>query len=253
MARELLIVRDLKYVTEEGKEILKGVNLAVEGGEIHILLGPNGAGKSTLANLIAGSSGYEKPTEGEIIFDEKLLNGKPIYERAKLGLTIAFQEPARFEGVTVKEYLKLSARNNPSANIEECLRKVGLEPCEYLDRYVDESLSGGERKRIELASIMCMKPKLAVLDEIDSGIDFVSLDEVANLFKTLRDEGTTLLVITHRENIANIANRASLMCDGRIVETGNPREIIKKFEKECLVCEVQNPDLFEKEKLTKKE
>jgi len=93
----------------------------------------------------------------------------------------------------------------------------------------------------------------AVLDEIDSGIDFVSLDEVANLFKTMRDEGTTLLVITHRENIANIANRASLMCDGRIVETGHPKEIIKKFEKECLVCEVQNPDLVTKEKLTKKE
>ena len=247
----LLEVKNLKYRTEEGKEILKGVNLTVEKGEIHAVLGPNGAGKSTLANLIAGASGYENPTEGEIIFEGKLLNGKPIYERAKLGLTIAFQEPARFEGITVEEYLKLSARNNPNADIEECLRKVGLEPCEYLNRFVDENLSGGERKRIELASIMCMKPKLAVLDEIDSGIDFVSIDEIGNLFKTMRDEGTTLLVITHRENIANIANRASLLCDGQIVETGDPKRIIKKFEKECLVCEVQNPELVKEIKVNK--
>jgi len=245
----LLEVKNLKYRTEEGKEILKGVNLTVEKGEIHAVLGPNGAGKSTLANLIAGASGYENPTEGEILFEGKLLNGKPIYERAKLGLTIAFQEPARFEGITVEEYLKLSARNNPNADIEACLKKVGLEPCEYLNRFVDESLSGGERKRIELASIMCMKPKLAILDEIDSGIDFVSIDEIGDLFKTMRDEGTTLLVITHRENIANVADRASLMCDGLIVETGDPKKIIKKFEKECLVCQVQNPELVKELKV----
>ena len=241
----LLEVKNLKYSTPEGKEILKGVNLDVKEGEIHVILGPNGAGKSTLANLIAGAGGYENPTEGEIIFNGKPLNGKPLYERARLGLTIAFQEPARFEGITVEEYLKLSARNNPSADIEACLKKVGLNPKDYLQRFLDESLSGGERKRIELASIMCMKPKLAVLDEIDSGIDFVSIDEIGNLFKTMRDEGTTLLVITHRENIANIADRASLMCDGTIVETGNPKKVIKKFEKECLVCELQSPKLVE--------
>jgi len=239
----LLEVRNLKYKTEEGKEILKGVNLDVKEGEIHVILGPNGAGKSTLANLIAGSGGYEKPSEGEIIFDGKNINGKPLHERARLGLTIAFQEPARFEGVTVEEYLKLSAKNNPSADIEACLKKVGLDPKEYLGRFVDDSLSGGERKRIELASIMCMKPKLAILDEIDSGIDFVSIDEIGNLFKTMRQEGTTLLVITHRENIALIADRASLMCNGTIVETGNPEKVIQKFEKECLICEVQNPEL----------
>ncbi len=242
MEKTLLEIRNLKFRTPEGKEILKGVNLDVKEGEIHVIIGPNGAGKSTLANLIAGASGYEEPTEGEIVFDGKILNGKPIYERAKMGLTIAFQEPARFEGITVEEYLKISGRNNPDLNIEECLKKVGLEPEKYLKRFVDESLSGGERKRIELASIMCMKPKLAVLDEIDSGIDFVSIDEIGNLFKTMREEGTTLLVITHRENIANIANRASLMCDGRIVETGNPQKIIKKFEGECLACEVQSPE-----------
>jgi len=241
----LLEVKNLKYSTPEGKEILKGVNLDVKEGEIHVILGPNGAGKSTLANLIAGAGGYENPTEGEIIFNGKPLNGKPLYERARLGLTIAFQEPARFEGITVEEYLKLSARNNPSADIEACLKKVGLNPKDYLQRFLDESLSGGERKRIELASIMCMKPKLAVLDEIDSGIDFVSIDEIGNLFKTMRDEGTTLLVITHRENIANIADRASLMCDGTIVETGDPKKVIKKFEKECLVCELQSPKLVE--------
>jgi Fe-S cluster assembly ATP-binding protein len=161
-----------------------------------------------------------------------------------MGLTIAFQEPARFEGITVEEYLKISGRNNPNMDVRECLKKVGLDPEKYLNRFVDDSLSGGERKRIELASIMCMKPKLAVLDEIDSGIDFVSIDEIGNLFKTMRDEGTTLLVITHRENIANIADRASLMCDGQIVETGSPSKIIKKFEGECLSCVIQSPELL---------
>ncbi|NPB05604.1 MAG: ABC transporter ATP-binding protein [Aquificae bacterium] len=247
----LLEVKNLKFVTEDGIEILKGVNLDVKKGEIHVLLGPNGAGKSTLANVVAGASGYENPTEGEVVFDGIVLNGKPIYERARLGLTIAFQEPARFEGITVEEYLKLSARNNPDADIEACLKKVGLEPCDYLHRFVDDSLSGGERKRVELASIMCMKPKLAVLDEIDSGIDFVSIDEIGNLFKTMRDEGTTLLVITHRENIAKIADRASLICDGKIVETGDPSKIIEKFEKECLTCTVQNPELLKELKFNK--
>jgi Fe-S cluster assembly ATP-binding protein len=232
--KNILQLKNVKFRVE-GKEIIKGINLEIPKGEIHALIGPNGAGKTTLANLIAGAFGYEQPTEGEIIFRGKLLNGLPINERAKLGLTIAFQEPARFEGITVEEYLKLSSKGK--RDIKECLKKVGLKPETYLNRFIDENLSGGERKRIELASIICMKPLMAVLDEIDSGIDFISIDEIGELLKMLKEEGTTLLVITHRENIASISNRASLMCDGKIIETGEPAKIIEKFKKECLETE----------------
>ncbi|MEO2082759.1 MAG: ATP-binding cassette domain-containing protein, partial [Desulfurobacteriaceae bacterium] len=168
----ILTINDVK-LSIDGKPILKGVNLIVNEGEIHAILGPNGAGKSTLAALLMGINDLKAPDEGELIFRDKLLNGLSIYERAKLGLTLAWQEPARFEGITVEEYLRLSGRNNPDLNVEECLTLVGLD-CSYLFRFVDDTLSGGERKRVELASILAMRPKLAILDEPDSGIDFAS-------------------------------------------------------------------------------
>ncbi len=239
--KPILTVNDVK-LTIDGRPILKGVNLVVNEGEIHAILGPNGAGKSTLASLIMGVNDLKSPDEGEIIFGGELLNGLEIYERAKLGVTLAWQEPARFEGITVEEYLKLSGRNNPELDVVKCLELVGLD-CTYLNRFVDETLSGGERKRVELASIIAMRPKLAVLDEPDSGIDFASMEDISNMIKTLRDNGTTVLMITHREEIAEIADRATLMCDGRVVQTGSPKEVGEKFKTMCVKCEVRNPEL----------
>ncbi len=237
----ILTINDVK-LSIDGKPILKGVNLIVNEGEIHAILGPNGAGKSTLAALLMGINDLKSPDEGELIFRDKLLNGLSIYERAKLGLTLAWQEPARFEGITVEEYLRLSGRNNPDLNVEECLTLVGLD-CSYLFRFVDDTLSGGERKRVELASILAMRPKLAILDEPDSGIDFASMEDIANMIRTMRDRGTTVLMITHREEIAEIADRATLMCDGQVVQTGNPKEVGEKFKNSCVRCEVRNPEL----------
>ena len=237
----LLTVNDVK-LTIDGKPILKGVNLVVNEGEIHAVLGPNGAGKSTLASLVMGINELKEPDSGEILFRDKLVNGLTITERAKLGITLAWQEPARFEGVTVEEYLKISGRENPDLDVVECLELVGLD-CSYLNRFVDDTLSGGERKRVELASILAMKPKLAILDEPDSGIDFASMEDIANMIKTMRDRGTTVLMITHREEIAEIADRATLMCDGKVVQTGNPREVGQKFKTMCVKCEVRNPEL----------
>ncbi|MEO2065474.1 MAG: ABC transporter ATP-binding protein [Desulfurobacteriaceae bacterium] len=237
----LLTVNNVK-LTIENKPILKGVNLVVRKGEIHAILGPNGAGKSTLASLIMGINDLKEPTEGEIIFKGKILNGLEIYERARLGLTLAWQDPARFEGITVEEYLKISGKNNPELDVVECLELVGLD-CSYLSRFVDETLSGGERKRVELASILAMRPELAILDEPDSGIDFVSMEDIANMIKTMKERGTTVLMITHREEIAEVADRATLMCDGKVVQTGSPKEVGEKFKTMCVKCEVRNPEL----------
>jgi Fe-S cluster assembly ATP-binding protein len=239
--KPLLTVNNVKLTIDE-RPILRGVNLVVNEGEIHAILGPNGAGKSTLASLIMGINELKSPDEGEIIFKDKLLNGLEIYERAKLGVTLAWQEPARFEGITVEEYLKLSGRNNPELDVVKCLELVGLD-CTYLSRFVDDTLSGGERKRVELASILAMRPKLAVLDEPDSGIDFASMEDIANMIRTMKENGTTVLMITHREEIAEIADRATLMCDGRVVQTGNPKDIGQKFKTMCTKCEVRNPEL----------
>ncbi|ADU96417.1 ATP-binding cassette domain-containing protein [Thermovibrio ammonificans] len=237
----ILTVNDVK-LTIDGRPILKGVNLVVNKGEIHAVLGPNGAGKSTLASLIMGINDLKEPDSGEIVFKDKLLNGLEISERAKLGVTLAWQEPARFEGITVEEYLKLSGRNNPDLDVVECLELVGLD-CSYLNRFVDDTLSGGERKRVELASVLAMRPELAVLDEPDSGIDFASMEDIANMIRTMRDRGTTVLMITHREEIAEIADRATLMCDGKVVQTGDPKEVGGKFKNMCVKCEVRNPEL----------
>jgi len=237
----ILTVNSVK-LNIDNKPILKGVSLVVNKGEIHAVLGPNGAGKSTLASLIMGVNGLKEPTEGEIIFKDKLLNGLEIDERARLGVTLAWQNPARFEGITVEEYLRLSGRNNPELDVVECLELVGLD-CSYLNRYVDDTLSGGERKRVELASVLAMRPELAVLDEPDSGIDFVSMEDIANVIRTMRDRGSTVLMITHREEIAEIADKATLMCDGKVVQTGNPKEVGQKFKTMCVNCEVRNPEL----------
>ncbi|WP_457612368.1 ABC transporter ATP-binding protein [Methanocaldococcus sp.] len=236
----LLEIKDL-HVKRGNKEILKGVNLNVKENEIHAIIGPNGAGKSTLAYTIIGVSGY-KPHKGKIIFKGKDITNKSITERARKGLTLAWQEPARFEGIKVKDYLKIGMNKKylgrEEEKIREALELVGLNPDRYLNRYVDESLSGGERKRIELASIICIEPDLAVLDEPDSGIDMISMDEIGRVFKYLKDKGCSLLVITHREELSNYADRASLICGGEVVKTGTPEEVADFYKRRCGKCKV---------------
>jgi len=230
----MLEVKNVK-VGVNGNEILKGVNLVVEDRSIHSLLGVNGTGKSTLANVIMGTRDY-KISSGEIIFDGKKIDKLSITERAKLGITIAWQNVPAFEGITVYEYINIH-RNLKKSFIEECLYMVGLSPEKYLLRYVDDNLSGGERKRIELASIIAMKPKLAILDEVDSGIDFISLDDIKNVIRKIKEFGGSVLLITHNENIVTISDKTSIMCGGVIVDTGKPKDMALYFKKECKQCD----------------
>ncbi|MFZ3122547.1 MAG: ABC transporter ATP-binding protein [Thermodesulfovibrionales bacterium] len=229
----LLEINGLTYGAGD-KTILDDFSMTIEPSEVHALLGTNGTGKSTLAYLIMGCEGY-MPSSGEIIFEGKTINTLKIQERSKLGITMAWQEPVRFEGISVSDYLRLKNKDiNPSYYLE----MVGLHPELYLHRMVDKSLSGGERKRIELASILALNPKLAILDEPDSGIDMLSTQDIVNVINAFKKNGSSVLLITHREEIVLIADRASQICNGRIVCSGSPEKVAEYYKsRKCFVCD----------------
>lgn len=215
--------------------IIRNLNLSIGEQEIHAIIGPNGSGKSTLAYTIMGCSGYA-PNSGTIRFNGVDITSATMYERAQLGITLAWQEPARFEGLTVSDYLSIG--NSNPASVAEALEMVDLDATEYLGREVGEGLSGGERKRIELAATVTMLPnlKLAILDEPDSGIDMVALSDVIELIKTLRKRGASVVLITHRPEIVESCDSASLICDGTIIKAGKPHEVNSFFERKCKPC-----------------
>ena len=231
----LLQVTDL-YVARDERAILRGVNLSVAEGSIHAVLGLNGSGKSTLAYALIGSAGYA-PERGRICFAGQDITHLSISERARLGLTLAWQEPARFEGLTVARYLGLGVRQADTERVRKALIAVALDPDLYLNRYVDQSLSGGERKRVELAAIYAMKPRLAILDEPDSGIDIMTLEDIARLIHRLQREGTTVLLISHRDEVVATSDAASLMCEGEIQTTGDPRHVCDRYARCCRPCD----------------
>ncbi|MEJ2191174.1 MAG: ATP-binding cassette domain-containing protein [Nitrospirota bacterium] len=368
----LLDIRDLTLAVE-GRSILKGLTFSIKEGEIHALLGTNGTGKSTVANLIMGSGGL-RPQAGRIFFKGEDITGLPIHERARRGITMAWQEPVRFEGITVKDYLHLgwarpattdragptttdqarpsatgqrpgaagqrpggpgplsttsggeafkregsvtsrtrpddiagfsenhasndsekgsvtpvtsrslqakpdntegstesrvsddeekgsvtpgtpeapqtrpdnaagSTENQASNDSEKgsvtpLLEMVGLSPELYLHRMVDRSLSGGQRKRVELASVLGLGPALAILDEPDSGIDMLSTKDVINVIQAFKGRGASVLLITHREEIARGADTASLLCGGRIVCAGDPGRVAEYYRnRKCVICD----------------
>lgn len=229
----LLELHDIVYGTAE-REILAGFSLTVNAGEVHALLGTNGTGKSTLAYLIMGCAGYA-PSRGRLVFAGQTINDLKLYERARLGIALAWQEPVRFEGLAVRDYLLLRDVGGDAA---AALRLVGLEPTLYLHRLVDRSLSGGERKRVELASILALRPRCAILDEPDSGIDMLSTRDILNVIDAFKANGAAVLLITHREEIALQADRASQLCGGRVVCSGTPGEVAAFYkERRCLLCD----------------
>ncbi len=226
----LLEVVDVNY-SSGSRHILEDVSLRAEAGEITCVVGVNGTGKSTLAAMIMGLNGY-KPSSGRIFFKGKDITNLSVTERARRGMTLAWQSPAEFEGITVREYLSLG-KKDPS----ELLRRVGLDPKKYIDRQVDSRLSGGERKRIELASVMSVEPSLAILDEPDSGIDMASINVITSVIKDLRESGAGVLLITHSEAMAKSADKVVLMCRGRVLREGSVDDVVQFFSGNCVECD----------------
>ena len=238
----MLKVENISY-SVENKSILDEVNLVVKKGTIHSILGANGTGKTTLGYVIMGLSGY-KPTSGKIYFKGDDITELSVTDRARKGITLAWQYSTPFEGISVKDYLTIASRLS-GYDFNEALRKVGLDPKRYLNRNYDETLSGGERKRIELATIITMTPKLAILDEPDSGIDALSMENIAHVIKTMKGNGTTILLISHNYKVAQIADVSSTLCNGKILITGKPEEVAKFFEDQCEECDHINKPIID--------
>lgn len=236
-----LEIKDL-HVTVEGKEILKGVNLTMKTGEIHAIMGPNGTGKSTLSESIMGNPAY-KITQGDVLLDGESLLDKPVDERARLGLFLAMQYPAEIPGVTNAEFIRgaINARRpkEDPISIRKFLKELSkimnfLDMTdEMAERYLNEGFSGGEKKRNEILQMMMIKPKFAILDEIDSGLDIDALKVVSKGVNEMRGPEFSALIITHYQRLLNyiVPDVVHVMMGGKIVKTGGP-ELAKKLEDE---------------------
>lgn len=233
-----MAILELKDVTleKDGKFLLKNINMEIWAGYVHAIVGPNGAGKSTLAHTIMGLTGYRKVT-GDILFEGKSIKDYTIDERARLGLTLVFQEPARFEGVKVSDFILAGAKEKTEKVLENALNKVGLDPQRYKDRAVDKTLSGGERKRIELASVYAMNPKVVMMDEPDSGVDVDSLKYIFDIIKEIKNRGATVILVTHSPIVLKQADHAFLICGGQIVDKGQMDRMFDYFSGKCKPCD----------------
>jgi Fe-S cluster assembly ATP-binding protein len=233
-----LTIKNLTINSNE-KTLIDNFSLALKGGTIHALIGPNGAGKSTIAAALMGLDGY-RDIKGEIKFRGKLINALSVNDRANLGITLGWQEPARFEGVLIRKYLEISAKTQELSKLEKALDEVGLEPCDYLERALDKTLSGGERKRIEIASLILMKPGLAIFDEPDSGVDSETIKKVARAIQNLKRAGSSVILITHNPDILKEADTASLICSGKMINEGPAIEMQKQYKVKCVECAHKN-------------
>ena len=238
-----LEINDL-HVTAEGKEILKGLDLTVDGGEVHALMGPNGSGKSTLANTIMGHPGFEV-TSGAIHFDGEDITEAAPDERSRMGVFMAFQYPVAIPGVTVAKYLRMvmnahrQARGEQEVSLKDFRKTVeaAMEltnvPREFSNRYLNDGFSGGEKKRMEILQLALLNPRLAVLDETDSGLDIDALNTVAHGVNTVaQGSDMGVLIITHYQRILHMVTPqfVHIMFDGRIVKEGGP-ELVEQLEK----------------------
>lgn len=223
----------------DNKQILDKVNLKLDEEKFYVITGPNGSGKSSLAKIIMG---IEKPDSGKIVFNNIDITNKSIDERAKLGIGFAFQQPVSFKGLTVYDLLKIAVNKELTKNNAcDILSKVGLCALNYVDREVNSSLSGGELKRIEIATVMARNPKLAIFDEPEAGIDLWSFQNLTNVFKQIQEQSKGItLVISHQERILNIADQIILLEEGKIKKIGSKNIMMNLILKEEICCKGVN-------------
>jgi len=207
------------------KEIIRDLSLEVGDHRFVVITGPNGGGKSTLAKLIAG---IERPTAGRILFQGEDITEKTITERANLGISFAFQQPVRFKGIQVIDLLRLAAKKHLSiADACQYLSEVGLCAKDYINREVNASLSGGELKRIEIATVLARGTKLSLFDEPEAGIDLWSFQNLIRVFERMREmTDGSIVIISHQERILNIADEIVVIADGRITKQGTREEVL---------------------------
>ena len=229
MGIKMLELRDVSYHVDDdkGKDILNHINLKIED-RFTAITGPNGGGKSTLAKMIAG---IIRPTEGQILLDGEDITGLSITDRAKKGISFAFQQPVRFKGITVLDLIRLASGEKVSVDGAcKYLSEVGLCARDYINREVNSSLSGGELKRIEIATVMARGTKLSIIDEPEAGIDLWSFQNLRQVFEQMHEQTQgSIVIISHQERILNIADRIVVIADGSITAEGSKEEILPQL------------------------
>ena len=229
MGIRMLELRDVSYHVDDdkGKDILNHINLKIED-RFTAITGPNGGGKSTLAKMIAG---IIRPTEGQILLDGEDITGLSITDRAKKGISFAFQQPVRFKGITVLDLIRLASGEKVSVDGAcKYLSEVGLCARDYINREVNSSLSGGELKRIEIATVMARGTKLSIFDEPEAGIDLWSFQNLIQVFEQMHEQTQgSIVIISHQERILNIADRIVVIADGSITAEGSKEEILPQL------------------------
>lgn len=234
----MLELRNITYEVDDNhdnKGILEDISLNIDEHFVAIT-GPNGGGKSTLAKIIAG---IIKPTSGQILLDGEDITNLDITERAKHGISYAFQQPVHFKGLTVKDLITIAAGKEMSVSeICEILSEVGLCAREYIDREINGSLSGGELKRIEIAMITARGTKLSIFDEPEAGIDLWSFNSLIKVFEKMRDEiQGTILIISHQERILDIADKIVVIADGKVKTIGTKEEVLPELLHTAETCQ----------------
>lgn len=227
---------NLSYVADDGIEILKNINLTIDDEKMVVITGPNGGGKSTLAKIIAG---ILTPTSGKILFNGKDITKMNITERAKLGISFAFQQPVKFKGITVCDLITLAAANKEIKKEEICsyLEKVGLNGDSYINREVNGSLSGGEMKRIEIAMIMAKCTELYVFDEPEAGIDIWSFKDLVSVFREIRETTKkSMIIISHQERIMDISDEIVVLSDGQVLSHEKREDILPCLLGNSKIC-----------------
>ncbi len=224
----MLTLKQVTWTAPGGAKVIQGIDLTIPDHKLVVITGPNGGGKTTLAKLIAG---LEKPDSGQILLDGQDITGLDITQRAKLGISYAFQQPVRFKGLTVADLLELAAGQKLSEQ-EACayLIRVGLCAREYINREVNATLSGGEIKRIELATVLARHTRLTIFDEPEAGIDLWSFNNLIDVFKELQESlNGSMIIISHQERIMSIADEIVVIADGQVGIHGPAAQILPQL------------------------